>query len=56
MIENWFVEVERMEDFQKLQKALNEAFGGEVEAERVLKKEQFKASNTALGRMWFEEP
>jgi hypothetical protein len=32
------VEVERMEDFQNLQKALSEAFGGEVEAERVLKK------------------
>ena len=56
MIENWFVEVERMEDFQNLQKALNVAFGGEVEAERVFKKKQFKASNTAPGRMWFEKP
>jgi hypothetical protein len=32
------VELERMEDFQNLQKALHEAFAGELEAERVLKK------------------
>jgi len=32
------VEVEKMEDFQKLQKALLEAFGDEIEAELILKK------------------
>lgn len=32
------VEVEKMEDFQNLQKALREAFAGEVEAERIVKK------------------
>jgi hypothetical protein len=32
------VEVEKMEDFQKLEKALNEAFGKEVEAELIPKK------------------
>jgi hypothetical protein len=29
------VEVEKMEDFQNLQKALHEAFGREVEAESI---------------------
>ena len=33
------VEVEKVEDFQDLQKALREAFGEEVEAERILNKE-----------------
>jgi hypothetical protein len=32
------VELERMEDFQNLQKALLEAFGKEMEAELILKK------------------
>ena len=32
------VEVEKMEGFQKLQKALLEAFGNEIEAELILKK------------------
>jgi GTP:adenosylcobinamide-phosphate guanylyltransferase len=32
------IEVEKMEDFQKLQKALQETFGGEAEAELILKK------------------
>ena len=32
------IEVETMEDFQKLQKALQETFGGEAEAELILKK------------------
>ncbi len=32
------VEVEKAEDFQNLQKALHEAFAGELEAERILKK------------------
>jgi len=32
------VELERMEDFQNLQKALFEAFGKEMEAESILKK------------------
>ncbi|MFB3887120.1 MAG: hypothetical protein ACE144_17990 [Thermodesulfobacteriota bacterium] len=32
------IEVEKMEDFQELQKALQEAFGGEVDAELILKK------------------
>ena len=32
------IEVEKMEDFQNLQKALQEAFEGEVEAELILKK------------------
>jgi len=32
------VELERMEDFQNLQKALFEAFGKEMEAELILKK------------------
>jgi hypothetical protein len=32
------VEVERREDFQKLQIALQEAFGGEVDVEAILKK------------------
>jgi hypothetical protein len=31
-------EVEKMEDFQKLQKALIEAFGEEIDAELILKK------------------
>ena len=31
------VEMERMEDFQRLGKALNEAFGKEVESELILK-------------------
>jgi len=32
------IEVEKMEDFQKLQKVLLEAFGKEIEAELILKK------------------
>ena len=32
------IEVEKMEDFQNLQKALQEAFEGEVDAELVLRK------------------
>ena len=32
------IEVEKMEDFQKLQKALNEAFGQEVDVELIVKK------------------
>jgi len=32
------IEVEKMEDFQKLQKALEETFEGEVDAELVLRK------------------
>ena len=32
------IEVEKAEDFQKLQKTLSEAFGGEVEVEKILKK------------------
>ena len=32
------VEVEKMEDFQNLQMALSKTFGGEVEAERILKR------------------
>ena len=32
------VEVEKMEDFQKLQKALTDAFGKEVDAEMIPKK------------------
>ena len=32
------IEVETMEDFQKLQKALQETFGEEAEAELILKK------------------
>ena len=32
------IEVEKMEDFQKMQKALQEAFEGEVDAELILKK------------------
>jgi len=32
------VELERMEDFQNLQKALFDAFGNEMEAELILKK------------------
>ena len=32
------IEVEKMEDFQKLQKALQEAFAGEVDAELIAKK------------------
>jgi len=32
------IEVEKMEDFQKLQEALKEVFGGEVDAELILKK------------------
>jgi hypothetical protein len=32
------IEVEKIEDFQKLKKALNEAFGKEVKAELILKK------------------
>jgi hypothetical protein len=32
------IEIEKMEDFQKLQKALHEAFGQEVEAELIPKK------------------
>lgn len=32
------VEMEKMEDFQNLQKALNEAFGKEIDIELILKK------------------
>jgi len=32
------IEVEKTEDFQKLQKALNEAFGQEVDVELIVKK------------------
>ncbi len=32
------IEVEKMEDFQKLQEALKEVFGGEVDAELIIKK------------------
>jgi len=32
------IEAEKMEDFQKLQKALEETFEGEVEAELILKR------------------
>lgn len=32
------VEIEKMEDFHKLQKTLEEVFGGEVEADLMLKK------------------
>jgi hypothetical protein len=32
------VEVEKVEDFQDLQKALHETFGAEMEAELILKK------------------
>jgi len=32
------IEGEKMEDFQKLQKALQETFGGEVEVDLILKK------------------
>ncbi len=32
------IEVEKMEDFQKLQKALQETFEGEVDAELILRK------------------
>jgi hypothetical protein len=32
------IEVEKTEDFQKLQKALDEAFGNEVEAELITQK------------------
>jgi len=32
------IEVEKMEDFQNLQKALQEAFEGEVDAELILRK------------------
>jgi hypothetical protein len=32
------IEAEKMEDFQELQKALQETFGGEVDAELILKK------------------
>jgi len=32
------IELEKMEDFQNLQKALNEAFGKEIEVELIVKK------------------
>lgn len=32
------IEFEKMEDLQNLEKALQETFGGEVEAERILKR------------------
>jgi hypothetical protein len=34
------IEIEKTEDFQKLQKALQEAFGQEVEAELIVKKKR----------------
>ena len=32
------IEMEKMDDFQNLQKALNETFGGEADAELIVKK------------------